>query len=187
MASCYQRPYVTADMAYGSLNNLASAYGGVGSGYACRDQTTKQMLRNVPCGTGGCVTNCPKNSAMDWFVVGENNAIFPILGGSNWPYLESQKSEGCRGFDYMPRLLGKGYTATGTPSNLAMAGTGHSYQGGSTQSSWTAAGAGLQTAYGFNADAANARGYGVGNTRAQYPSYHTNYQLANPCDGTFIR
>ena len=195
MATVWQKPYMAegsmADTQRGYMNTLQSAYGPGSTMNPCKPQhcpstqyCPDQALRSAPCGYNGIMTNCPKNSMMDWHITGHDNAIYAVLGGSLWPWLEDPTSAcgsnvaygSC--YEYAPKLLGCCASLSGPNQGLM------SLPGLNTAR--TGAGSSIAEAYGFNAEAAAAANMGVGNwSRMQKTIPPRNLQ--EPCSGSFLR
>lgn len=192
MASVWQHPYLAegsiAEIQRDYTNTLANAYGNGASGNACHAPsgcTNTQYcpdaaLGRVPCGYNGIVTNCPRNSMMDWWVTGHQNAIYAVNGGSLWPWLEDQTSScgnnvgygSC--YEYQPRLLGCCATPQQTMGlpGLQLARAGAGYQ--------------IADAYGFDAQAATGANMGIGNYSRMQKQVPPR-TLQEPCAGTWLR
>lgn len=189
MATQWQHPYMAqgaiADYQRDYMNTLASAYTPGNSMSACgRQPCTGNPMLNAPCGYNGIVSNCPKNSMMDWWITGHQNSIYAVNGGSLWPWLE-QPTSACGAnlsygscYEYAPKLLGCCATLTGpNQGNMTLPGLGTAQSG---------AGYSIGTAYGFNAEAAASANLGIGNYSRMQKSIPPR-QLREPCAGNFIR
>lgn len=178
----WQPPYLAngamADQQKGYMNTLASAYGPGNSASACAAPACAAGgLSKVPCGYGGVVTNCPKNSMMDWWVTGWQNSIYAVNGGSLWPYLEDTYPD-CNCYEYAPKLLGCCPSQTGPTSGLM------TFPG--LQGAQDGPGVSIALGYGFNAEAAARANMGIGNySRMQKQSPPRSVQ--EPCAGSWIR
>lgn len=194
MASQYQAPYLAqgalADYQRSAINTLTSAYGPGNTMQACGEKKPNcpstqycpdKAFASVPCGYNGNVVNCPKNSMMDWWVTGFDNALYAVNGGSLWPNLEDpdsrcgQATNSC--YDYAPKLLGCCAGRKGATKTMSLPGLNPARQGAGTD---------IQTAYGFDAEAAAQAGMGLGNF-SRMQRVPPPRSLQEPCSGSWIR